>query len=188
MNPIDEIFSRLEARGERMYGGEAITQLQHALQCAVLAHQAGAPATLVTAALLHDYGHVITDDEYAAERGTDLAHEEVAADHLAHWFPAEVTEPIRLHVAAKRYLCAIDPAYFDTLSPASVTSLGVQGGPFSDDEIKAFRTNPHWQAAVKLRHWDDTGKDPDMSTPHLSAFRGMVRSTLRDTEDENVRA
>ena len=180
MTIVDEIFSRLSDRGGIMYGGEAVTQLQHALQCAVLAHQAGAPAPLITAALLHDYGHILNDDEQAADQGVNLSHEEVAANHLSTWFPEEVTEPIRLHVAAKRYLCAIDPAYFDTLSPASVTSLGIQGGPLGDEDVSRFRGNPHWQAAVKLRHWDDTGKNPGMSTPDLYAFKGMVSSALRD--------
>ncbi|MCW2308549.1 phosphonate degradation HD-domain oxygenase [Rhodobium gokarnense] len=184
MSIVEEIFANLEARASNSYGGEAVTQLQHALQCAVLAHSAGAPATLVTAALLHDYGHILTDDEDAAERGTDLQHEEIAARHLADWFPEDVTEPIRLHVTAKRYLCSVDPAYFDSLSPASVTSLSVQGGPLGTEEISDFRRNPHWQAAVKLRHWDDTGKDPKMTTPALAAFRGMVSSALREEHED----
>ena len=111
MNNIDEIIDRLAAKGGKMYGGEAVTQCEHALQCAYLAEKSGAPPTLIAAALLHDYGHLVSDDEGAADRGVDLLHEDVAADQLDRWFPPAVTEQIRLHVAAKRYLCAVNPEY-----------------------------------------------------------------------------
>jgi phosphonate degradation associated HDIG domain protein len=175
---IDEIFARLGSRGGAMYGGEAVTQLQHALQAATLARREGAPATLVAAALLHDYGHLVAEDEGAALRGVDRRHEEAAANHLAAWFPPAVTEPIRLHVAAKRYLCAVDPDYLAGLSPASVASLAVQGGPFSAEEARRFRAGPHAEAAIRLRIWDDTAKDPAIETPPLADFRGEVEASL----------
>lgn len=175
----DEVLGRLDRRGGEMYGGEAVTQLQHALQAATLARADEAPPHLVVAALLHDYGHIVTEDEGAAERGIDRMHEDAAADFLAAWFPAEVTEPIRLHVAAKRYLCAIDPIYFDGLSPASVASLAVQGGPFTPDEAAAFAAGPHAADAVRLRVWDDIAKDPAAATPPLADFRREVVAVLR---------
>lgn len=174
----DGILARLAKRGGEMYGGEAVTQLQHALQAATLARADEAPAHLVVAALLHDYGHIVTEDEGAAERGVDRMHEDAAADFLASWFPATVTEPIRLHVAAKRYLCAIDPIYFDGLSPASIASLAVQGGPFTPDEAAAFIAGPHAPDAVRLRVWDDIAKDPAAATPPLADFRREVLAAL----------
>ena len=171
MSAIDEILATLAGKGDEMYGGEAVTQLEHALQCAALARLNGAGPALVTAALLHDYGHMVAGDEGAAERGVDLMHEDVAAGHLSRWFGPDVTEPIRLHVAAKRYLCAVDEPYLATLSPASVASLKVQGGPFDDREVEEFRRGAFWQDAVNLRLWDDMAKVVGLVTPVLEAFR-----------------
>lgn len=174
---IDDLFTTMLTRGHEMYGGEAVTQLQHALQCAVLARQAGASAGLVTAALLHDFGHLVADNQDMAEHGIDMMHEEVAADHLARWFGPEVTEPIRMHVAAKRYLCAVDPRYLAGLSPASVASLKVQGGPFSDAEAARFIVRPYASDAVRLRIWDDLAKDVEAVTPPIEDFRPEVEAS-----------
>ena len=157
-----------------MYGGERVTQLQHALQCATLAEKAGESDELITAALLHDYGHMVAKDEGAAAAGKDMRHEEIAAKSLRRWFGPGVTEPICLHVAAKRYLCAVDPDYFAKLSEASVTSLNVQGGPFSKSDADAFLAGDHGAAAAKLRVWDDLAKDPEVTTKPLEHFRGVV--------------
>ncbi len=182
---VDEIFDRLASRGHEMYGGEAVTQLQHALQCAELARRSGATAGLVTAALLHDYGHLVVNDgvgdDGAAERGIDMLHEEVAAAHLARWFGPAVTEPIRLHVAAKRYLCATSKDYFDDLSPASVASLKVQGGPFTDAEAAEFIAAPFARDAVRLRVWDDLAKDAEAATPDLDDFRVDALAALAES-------
>lgn len=175
---IDEIFANMATRGHEMYGGEAVTQLQHALQCAVLARQAGSAPGLVTAALLHDYGHLVADDDGMAERGIDLLHEEVAAEHLARWFGPEVTEPIRLHVAAKRYLCAVDPDYLAGLSPASAASLRLQGGPFTPADAATFIERPHATDAVRLRIWDDLAKDVEATTPPIGDFRPEAEASL----------
>ncbi|MGE0233139.1 MAG: HD domain-containing protein [Flavobacteriaceae bacterium] len=179
MSIVDGIMRTLAGKGDEMYGGEAVTQLEHALQCAMLARRNGAGPSLVTAALLHDYGHMVAEDEGAAERGVDLMHEDVAADHLGRWFGLEVTEPIRLHVAAKRYLCAVDQAYMSTLSPASVASLKVQGGPFDSGEVEAFRRGQYWQDAVNLRLWDDMAKIVGLPTPPLDDFRADLLAVLR---------
>lgn len=180
---IDDIFQGMLTRGHAMYGGEAVTQLQHALQCAVLARQAGASAGLVTAALLHDYGHLVADDEGMAERGVDMMHEEVAADHLARWFGPAVTEPIRMHVAAKRYLCAVDPDYLAGLSPASLASLEVQGGPFTAAEAASFVERAYATDAVRLRIWDDLAKDVEAPTPPIEDFRREVEASLASARD-----
>ena len=180
MDIVDEIFESLARKGGAIYGGEAVTQLQHALQCAELAQQAGAADTLVAAALLHDYGHLINDDDAeAAAAGSDQFHEDVAADHLAHHFPPSVTEPIRMHVPAKRYLCAVDKAYYDDLSPASKQSLVAQGGVFSDVEAAAFIGQPYAEAGVMSRRWDDLAKDREMKTAPLEAFRDAVSGARR---------
>ena len=175
MDIVDEIFENLARKGDAMYGGEAVTQLQHALQCAELARQAGAGDALVAAALLHDYGHLINDeDAEAAAAGRDRFHEEIAARYLASHFPPAVTEPIRMHVPAKRYLCAVNKAYYDELSPASKQSLAVQGGVFGDTEAAAFIAQPYAEDAVMLRRWDDLAKDPEMDTAPLEVFRDLV--------------
>ena len=129
MNVIDEILWLFETRGDEAYFGEPVSQKDHALQAAHRAEQEGAPASLVAAALLHDVGHLVHDlPEDIADRGLDGCHESAGEAWLARHFPPEVTEPVRLHVAAKRYLCKTDSQYLAQLSPASVQSLALQGG------------------------------------------------------------
>lgn len=176
-----EILHLMAARGGQMYGNEAVTQLAHGVQCAVLAERDGATPATITAALLHDYGHLLLDDDAeAADRGEDLRHERIGAEELSKWFGPDVTEPIRLHVDAKRFLCASDHEYYATLSPASVTSLKVQGGPFTGREAEFFLSQPFAQEAVKLRRWDDLAKDPAMRTPPIQHFRPIVEAVLKD--------
>lgn len=176
MTTVDDILNLLTRGGDSQYGGEAVTQRQHALQAACLAEREGAPATLITAALLHDVGHLLHDlPDDAPERGIDDHHENSAYHLLRRLFPDEVTEPIRLHVAAKRYLCAADPGYLGQLSGPSIISLGLQGGAMSSEEVESFRLNPHFEAAVRVRGWDDTAKDPEMLTPTLEHFATYVR-------------
>src|SRR5215471_663892 len=139
MTPIEQIFERFDRHGGDDYGGERVRQLEHALQCAALAEAEGAAPALITAALLHDIGHLIHDlGNGPAARGIDDRHERLGGDYLARWFGDAVTLPVRLHVPAKRYLTATDPGYFATLSPGSVRSLELQGGPFSPAETAGF--------------------------------------------------
>ncbi|KAA2252604.1 HD domain-containing protein [Solihabitans fulvus] len=150
------------------------------MQAGALAEAAGAPEHLVAAALLHDVGHFhgsVTGQELMA--GKDNRHSDTGAAWLAQWFPAEVTEPIRLHVAAKRYLCAVEPAYVAALSEASVYTLSVQGGPMTPDQASAFAALPHARAAVAVRRWDDAAKDPDAPTPGFDHFRPLLARLLR---------
>ena len=138
MLTLPRIESLFASHGTACYGGEAISQTAHALQCAQLAEQAGEPEPLIVAALLHDVGHLML----AESSTTDMRHQEAAADALAEVFGEAVTEPIRLHVAAKRYLCTVDAGYFATLSPASVHSLALQGGPYDAAQAATFAADP----------------------------------------------
>jgi phosphonate degradation associated HDIG domain protein len=181
---VDRIFTEFTQHGGRLYVGEAVSQREHALQAALLAEEAGAPDGLVVAALLHDYGHLLHDlDEDCAEHGVDDHHDELAANALAAYFPADVVEPIRLHVASKRYLCAVDPGYLDELSPASRLSLALQGGPFSEAEVAAFAVLPHAADALRVRDWDDLAKTPGLATPTLEHYRPALVACRRSSGD-----
>ncbi len=180
MNIIDEIEALFLTRGEAAYFGEAVSQVEHALQAARLAESENASDALVVAALLHDVGHLVHGlDETIADQGIDGRHEVAGHQWLGSHFGPEVTEPIRLHVAAKRYLCAVEPSYQEGLSPASRKSLELQGGPFRPEEVAAFEANPHWDAAVRLRRWDDAAKIPGWVVPGLEHYRTKLQAALR---------
>ena len=179
MGTIDEIMEIYEGASGRKYGGEQVTQLAHALQCAAAAEREGAAAPLIVAALLHDVGHLIHDlGPRPAARGIDDKHEEGGAEWLRQRFGAGVVEPVRLHVAAKRYLCAAEPGYFEMLSPGSVRSLKLQGGPFDPAAAAVFIAEPHAVEAVRLRRWDEAAKEPDLKTPDLAHFRPLIEVCL----------
>ena len=180
MRPIEQIFDRFERHGGNEYGGERVRQLEHALQCAALAEAEGAEPALVTAALLHDIGHLLHDlGDSPAARGIDDRHELRGREWLGRWFGEAVTEPVRLHVNAKRYLTATDPAYFATLSAGSVRSLELQGGPFSPELAAGFIGLPYAPEAVRLRRWDEGAKVVGKSTPDLAHFRHYIEASLR---------
>jgi [1-hydroxy-2-(trimethylamino)ethyl]phosphonate dioxygenase len=176
---IEEIFTVFREHGSEQYLGEPVSMTEHMLQAAYAAEQDGAPPRLVAAALLHDYGHFIHDlPADAADHGIDTQHEEVAHAFLSRHFGPGIAEPIRLHVAAKRYLCATDLSYLRQLSPASLHSLDLQGGPFDADEIAAFERSPYADDAVRLRRYDDIGKVAGLATPDLEHYRGVLESAL----------
>lgn len=173
---IDELAERFASHGAEPYG-EAISQAEHALQCATLAERAGCSDSLVIAALLHDIGHLYEDP--AVIETQDLRHEEFGANLLRELLPESVWQPIRLHVAAKRYLCAVDQEYHAGLSWASRQSLALQGGPFDERGATAFISAPYAQDAITLRRLDDLGKDPAMRTPELEHFFPLIERLLR---------
>jgi len=170
-DPIQVIADLFASDGAREYLGEPVTQASHMLQAAALAQQCGAPPALVAAALLHDVGHFTSAvSGHDLMRGTDNRHSDAGA---------EVTEPVRLHVAAKRYLCAVEPGYLAALSPASVYTLEVQGGPMDAAERAEFEAHPQAAAALRLRRWDDEAKDPAASPPAFGYYKSLLRRLLR---------
>lgn len=173
------IFALFSEGGATAYVGEAVTQLDHALQAAALAERAGASDALVVAALLHDIGHLVVGGaEDIADHGIDTLHEDAGHQLLAPAFGPEVTEPIRLHVTAKRYLCAIEPGYAASLSPASRESLALQGGVMTAEEARAFARGPWTADAVRLRRWDDAAKVPGLDVPGLSHYRARIEALV----------
>ncbi len=172
---VDGLFQLLEDKGGRAYGGERLSQLAHALQSAELAVEAGDPASLVIAALMHDIGHLVgKGDEGLAAKGIDARHEASGALALEQVFGKAVAEPVRLHVDAKRYLCFAEAGYWKSLSQGSKTSLEVQGGPFDAAEAETFIKSPHAADAVKLRRYDDLAKIVGKPTPDLATFRAVA--------------
>jgi phosphonate degradation associated HDIG domain protein len=177
---ILELAAIIDGKGHGQYGLSDINQRQHALQAARLAEQEDAGPALVTAALLHDIGHMVHDLGHdPAAAGIDDRHEELGHDWLVRWFGPEVTEPVRLHVAAKRYLCAVDDSYFGKLSRDSVQSLALQGGPMSPAEVAAFEALAEYRAAVRLRRWDEGAKVKDLAVPGFDHFAPYVAACLR---------
>jgi phosphonate degradation associated HDIG domain protein len=176
MLSVTEICRLFEMTADRTYDGEDVTLFQHGLQTAWLAERAQATSALVAACLLHDIGHLLDDQSSSASRrDIDDQHEHHGADALASLFGPEVTEPIRLHVAAKRHLCHTRPDYLDALSADSRRSLDLQGGAFSAEESAAFLFRPHATDAVNLRLWDDQAKLASVSTPSLAHFAATLR-------------
>ena len=179
MKSVDEIVALYERHGSDFYS-ENISQVDHAVQATNLAVTSGASSDLVLASLLHDIGHLMHLDALGADDShftQDLRHEKVGADELALQFPASVTEPIRWHVAAKRWLCAKDPHYSAALSEASTESLIFQGGPMSETECTEFESNMWFNEAVQLRRWDDEAKVVGLNSAPLSMFKEILRAS-----------
>lgn len=169
---IDDVFAQ---RGAVAYFGEAVTQAEHMLQTAALAEEEQAGDALIVAALLHDIGHLMSGErDDALHERVDHRHDQLGARVLARWFPPLVVDAVRLHVAAKRYLCAVEPDYHADLSPASQHSLMLQGGPMTPPEVAMFEAEPFHAEAVRLRRWDDRGKVPGLAGLSLDRFRPMI--------------
>jgi phosphonate degradation associated HDIG domain protein len=172
----DEVIRLMKERGGSAYVGEPVSQLEHALQSAWLARQADSERNLVLAALLHDIGHLLHNlPESAANHGIDTGHEIAGYNWILTRYGPDVAEPVRLHVAAKRYLCRRHPEYLAGLSEASVKSLQLQGGPFSEDQAQEFERLDRYQNAVMLRRWDDEAKVPGLVVPGIEAYRDLLR-------------
>ncbi|HEY3179673.1 MAG TPA: HD domain-containing protein [Casimicrobiaceae bacterium] len=177
LSDICVLFAR---KGGRAYEGEGVTQIEHALQTAAQAEAAGAPPALIAAALLHDLGHLLNDQgETPTLRGVDDLHQFAALPFLRPLYGSDVLEPIRMHVDAKRYLCATRPDYYAALSADSKRSLVLQGGVYSADEASRFIKQPHAEDAVKIRLWDDLAKIPDAVTPPLAHFVPALEAAQR---------
>jgi phosphonate degradation associated HDIG domain protein len=183
---LTDIEALFEHKGDRCYAGEPVTQLEHALQTALLAEQAAAGAELITAALLHDLGHLINDrGETPTLRGIDDRHERAAIPGLRALFGDTVLAPIRLHVEAKRYLCARGDGvvsgaeYRANLSPDSLRSLQLQGGAYDESAADGFIMQAHAPEAVRLRRWDDLAKVPGKPTPPLSHYLRIAACVAR---------
>jgi [1-hydroxy-2-(trimethylamino)ethyl]phosphonate dioxygenase len=179
-DPVTVIADLIDGKGERNYGLSLVNQRAHALQAACLAEQAGCTSALITAALLHDIGHMVHDlGEDPAAAGVDDQHEALGEAFLARYFGPDVTEPVRLHVAAKRYLCGVEPDYFAKLSDDSIRSLTLQGGRMSPEEASAFAALPGAQDAVQLRRFDEGSKVRGRQTPPVAHFLPHLRRCLR---------
>lgn len=170
---LEDIFER---RGGEEYLGEPVTMAQHMLQGATIAEQNDQPEIIIVSALLHDVGHFTSEfGMFSMDDTEDRFHEDAGAEVLQDYFPTLVTDCVRYHVAAKRYLCATRPSYFDRLSKASIHSLNLQGGPMNDDEVKEFEKNPNLKEIIAVRFLDEAGKHADMETPSFAHFAPMVQ-------------
>jgi predicted HD phosphohydrolase len=180
-NIVDFIGSIFERRGGEEYLGEPVTMGQHMLQGATLAEQNEEPDEIVVGALLHDIGHFTSEfGTFSMDDTEDRYHENAGAALLENFFPSVITDCCRYHVAAKRYLCATDPKYFNKLSDASVHSLNLQGGPMSEVEIINFKRNPNLKQILTVRLYDDAAKVPKMATPSFRHFAPLVHKMLNN--------
>jgi len=181
MDPrLAQIAELIELKADGQYGLANINQRQHALQAALLAEQAGLSDAMVAAALLHDIGHMVHDlGQNPADDGVDDEHERLGHEFLTSMFGPEVTEPVRLHVAAKRYLCAVEADYFAKLSRDSVLSLSLQGGPMSAEEVAEFEAVAEYADAVQLRRFDEQAKVKGLQTPPAAHFLHYLERCLR---------
>jgi len=181
-NIVDFIGSIFERCGDEEYLGEPVTMGEHMLQGATIAERNGQPEEIIVGALLHDIGHFTSEfGTFTMDDTEDRHHEDAGAEVLERFFPSVITDCVRYHVAAKRYLCATRPEYFRRLSEASVHSLNLQGGPMSAEEVAEFEKNPNLDQIIAVRYLDDAGKRPDMQTPDFWHFAPMVRRMVRQT-------
>ena len=183
---LREIFDR---RGAEEYLGEPVTIGEHMLQAAHFAQQDGHDEIVIAAALLHDIGHFtgdfismpLAEGTAFMEDDTDRQHERAGAAVLDAFFPELVVDCCRYHVAAKRYLCACEPGYFEELSAASVHSLSLQGGPMSDDEVAVFEAHPHFDAIIAVRRYDEAGKEPGLDVPGFASYVPLLERMVTAT-------
>jgi len=174
---VEYILNLFDTQGFQEYLGEPVSQREHALQAADLARREHAPPALIAAALLHDIGHLLPADNLLAF-GDDTRHEERAASWLSRSFGPDVTEPIRLHVAAKRYLCTTEIGYLNQLSSGSRHSLALQGGLLSHEDVAAFERDPHFESAIRVRRWDEEAKVPGASMPNPRTYAAILKQLL----------
>ena len=180
-NIVSKLLKLLETKGHDLqYGNENVTQLEHALQCAELAEKNNFSKEIITAALLHDIGHLLYDGQDPIHEGKDGYHENLGADYLSEFYDEEVTRPIRAHVDSKRYLSAVEKGYYNLLSEASKISLQAQGGSFTKIEAEEFINKPYMKEAVELRRLDDEAKILGKKTPNLEHFKHYLEESLKN--------
>lgn len=178
-NIVEFLGTIFDRRGDEEYLGESVTMGQHMLQGATLAEKAGLPEQIIVAALLHDIGHFTSEfGTFTMDDTQDRHHEDAGAEVLSEFFPEIVVDCVRYHVAAKRYLCATKPEYYNRLSEASIHSLSLQGGPMTAAEVSTFEENSNLEDIIKVRYLDEAGKDPDMKTPDYWYFAPMVQRVV----------
>lgn len=180
-NILGFLVDLFQQHGDQKYADEDVTQKQHAVQCGQLAREADVPPHVVTAALLHDVGHLLVQADWpsSCEENLDDKHEEVGYHYLVDHFGVEIAEPVRLHVASKRYLCTVEPEYQNHLSPTSLKSFHDQGGLMSPEEVEAFRASPFYEEAVMLRRWDDQAKSTSAPDLDIADFSSEILSSLQ---------
>lgn len=175
-NIVEFIGGIFDRRGDEEYLGEPVTMAEHMLQGATIAEQNGQPEEIIVGALLHDIGHFTSEfGTFSMDDTEDRFHEEAGAEVLEQFFPSVITDCVRYHVAAKRYLCATKPEYFNRLSEASIHSLNLQGGPMNAGEVAEFEKNPNLKQIIAVRYLDEAGKRADMETPDYWHFAPMVQ-------------
>ncbi|MEW2913578.1 HD domain-containing protein [Leisingera sp. JC11] len=175
-NIVEFIGGIFDRRGDEEYLGEPVTMAEHMLQGATIAEQNGQPEEIIVGALLHDIGHFTSEfGTFSMDDTEDRFHEEAGAEVLEQFFPSVITDCVRYHVAAKRYLCATKPEYFNRLSEASIHSLNLQGGPMNAEEVAEFEKNPNLKQIIAVRYLDEAGKRADMETPDYWHFAPMVQ-------------
>lgn len=181
LDSVDDLLALFARRGGEHYG-EAVSQTDHARQCAALAVADGQADAMVAAALLHDIGHLLDLDgdlTYDESLAIDQRHDAIGAAALCELFGPDVTRPIALHVTAKRWRCSVEPTTLDHLSPASKASLVLQGGPLDDEERRLFEADRHFDDAVRLRNYDDAGKVEGLDIPEFAAYEPLLRSLVK---------
>jgi len=177
MNVIEKIIDKFQ-NNKSLYIGEKVTIAEHMIQSAMMAEKTKSKDTLICSCLLHDYGHFILDDpdELVREK-KDGKHEDVGYEYLKKYFKEEIVEPIKNHVLAKRYL-ARDQKYFNLLSPASITSLKLQGGLMSDDEAQTFEKNKYFKDSIKLRRFDEAAKNEGVKIKDIIEYKSLLQASL----------
>ena len=178
-NVVNYLLDLLEKKGSNMiYGGEKVSQLEHALQCAELAEENQLSRPTIAAALLHDIGHLLYEDKDPIHEGKDGQHENLGANYLAKHFGEEIINPIRAHVDSKRYLAAVENNYYELLSKASQISLAAQGGPFTKEQAKEYIKKPFMKESVEMRRFDDMAKIVNKKTPDLYHFKPYLEEAF----------
>ena len=177
MNVIEKIIDKFQ-NNKSLYIGEKVTIAEHMIQSAMIAEKTKSKDTLICSCLLHDYGHFILDDpDELVRKKKDGKHEDVGYEYLKKYFKEEIVEPIKNHVLAKRYL-ARDQKYFNLLSPASITSLKLQGGLMSDDEAQTFEKNKYFKDSIKLRRFDEAAKNEGVKIKDIIEYKSLLQDSL----------